>query len=213
MKNPLSIARTTAPAMVLSSLGLLGCSGGSSVPAAAPGASPDAAVIVDAGVGAEDFAATAATFDCLKGSEWTQVGLSYFKNTLGHTDEMLAVARSPEGGTLPVGTVVQLIPTEASVKRGAGFSTASHDWEFFSLSVASTGTTITARGGDSHVVSSLSGSSCLGCHSQAAPQWDFLCGDPDGGSTAHGCASLGPLATPANIIMSIQSSRIRALHP
>ena len=198
--------RTTAPAMrSFRRSVLLGCSGGSSVPAAAPGASPDAAVIVDAGVGAEDFAATAATFDCLKGSEWTQVGLSYFKNTLGHTDEMLAVARSPEGGTLPVGTVVQLIPTEASVKRGAGFAGNPADWEFFSLSVASTGTTITARGGDSHVVSSLSGSSCLGCHSQAAPQWDFLCGDPDGGSTAHGCASLGPLATPANI-MSIQSS-------
>ncbi|HTB78214.1 MAG TPA: hypothetical protein VK762_33450 [Polyangiaceae bacterium] len=206
MKSPWSILLPMiTPAVVLSLLGLVGCSSGSSAPAAMPGASSDAAAIVDAGVDAEDFMATEATFDCLKGSEWTQVGLSYFKNTLGHTDEMLAVVRSPEGGTLPVGTVVQLIPTEASVKRGPGFSAASHDWEFFSLGVSSTGTTITARGGDAHVVSSLNGASCIGCHGLAAPQWDLLCGDPDGGSTSHGCASLGPLATPANI-MSIQSS-------
>ena len=152
--------------------------------------------------------ATEATFDCLKASEWTQVGLSYFKNTLGHTDEMLAVARSTDGGTLPVGTVVQLIPTEASVKRGPGFSAASHDWEFFSLNMSSTGTTIKARGGDAQVVSSFNGASCVGCHGQAAPQWDLLCGDPDGGSTSHGCASLGPLATPANIMAS--RARIRA---
>jgi hypothetical protein len=204
MKNPSSIARTTS-AIVFASLALLGCSSGSSAPGATPGASSDAGHLVDAGAETEDFMATAATFDCLKGSEWTQVGLSYFKNTLGHTGEMLAVARSPDGGTFPVGTVVQLIPTEASVKRGEAFSAASHDWEFFSLNVSSTGTTIKARGGDSHVVSSLTGESCLGCHGQAAPQWDFLCGDADGGSTSHGCASLGPLATPATI-MSIQSS-------
>jgi hypothetical protein len=205
MKNSSLIESTSTRAVVLASLGLVGCSGGSSPPAATPGASPDAGHLVDAGVEGEDFMATAATFDCLKGSEWTQVGLSFFKNTLGHTAEMLAVARSPEGGTFPVGTVVQLIPTEASVKRGEGFSAVSHDWEFFSLTVSSTGTTIKARGGDAQVVSSFTGSSCLGCHSQAAPQWDFLCGDADGGSTSHGCASLGPLATPSNI-MSVQNS-------
>src|SRR5579863_6811401 len=168
MKSPLPTPLSmTTPALVLSWLGLLGCSGGSSAPGATPGAPSDAAAIVDAGADAEDFMATEATFDCLKRSEWTQVGLSYFKNTLGHTDEMLAVARSPEGGTLPVGTVVQLIPTEASVKRAHGFSAASHDWEFFSLNVSSTGTTIKARGGDAHVVSSFNGASCIGCHGQA----------------------------------------------
>ncbi len=190
--------------VLLASLAFLaGCSSSSS-PGAAPGGS-DGGKTGDGGIEGEDFMATAATFDCPKGSEWTQVGLSFFKNTLGHGDEMLAVARSPEGGTFPVGTVVQLIPNEASVKRGDGFSGASHDWEFFSLNVSASGTTIAARGGDAHVVSSLNGSSCLGCHGKAAPQWDFLCGDPDGGSTSHGCASLGPLATPTNI-QSIQNS-------
>jgi hypothetical protein len=202
MKTPMLVTfRTFGPAAVVASLGaslgLLGCSSASPTPGATP--------IADAGPDVEDFSPTAATFDCLTRSEWTQVGLSYFKNVLGHTTEMLDVARSPEGGTFPVGTIVQLIPGEASAKRGEGYSKVSHDWEFFSLNVAATGTTIKASGGDAHVVNSFSGSSCLGCHGQAAPQWDLLCGDADGGSTAHGCASLGPLATPTNI-MAIQAS-------
>jgi hypothetical protein len=136
----------------------------------------------------EDFAATAADFDCLKDGEWTTVGVSRFKNVLGHTAEMLAVANSPDGGTYPVGTIVQLVPTEASVKRAAGFSPQSHDWEFFSLSAAASGTTITTRGGGSSVVN-FTGLSCLGCHSKAAPQWDLVCGDLQGGNT-RGCAAL-----------------------
>ncbi|MGH7439451.1 MAG: hypothetical protein ACRENE_27495, partial [Polyangiaceae bacterium] len=132
--------------------------------------------------------ATAADFDCLNRTEWTTVGVSRFKNMLGHTPEMVAVAQSLHGGTYPVGTIIQLVPTEASVKRGPGFSPQSHDWEFFSLSVATTGTTINARGGGASVVN-FTGASCLGCHSKAGPQWDLVCGDPDGGST-RGCAAL-----------------------
>jgi hypothetical protein len=143
--------------------------------------------------GAEDFAATAATFDCLQGSEWTQVGASMFKNALGHTDEMLAVAHSADGGTFPVGTVIQLVPTEASVKRRSGFNAASHDWEFFALSVASTGTTINTRGGGANVLNAF-GMSCLNCHAKAQAQWDLLCGDVSGGNT-HGCDPL-PLSGP-----------------
>jgi hypothetical protein len=148
----------------------------------------DATVASDAGSSVEDFVPTTADFDCLQDSDWTTVGVSRFKNVLGHTDEMLAVARSADGGVYPVGTIVQLIPTEASAKRGAGYSAQSHDWEFFSLSVSASGTTITAAAGDASVVN-FTGLSCLGCHSQAAPQWDFVCGDPDGGNT-HGCTAL-----------------------
>jgi hypothetical protein len=157
------------------------------------GADPDGAV--------GDYFASASDFDCLKNSEWTTVGVSRFKNQLGHTAEMLAVANSSDGGTYPVGTIIQLVPTEASVKRTSGFSPASHDWEFFSLSASATGTTINARGGNASVVN-FTGLSCLGCHSQAAPQWDFVCGDPQGGNT-RGCAAL-PL-TGAQLA-SLQSS-------
>jgi hypothetical protein len=143
---------------------------------------------VDAGssegdAGIEDFNPTESTFDCVKGTEWTQVGSSVFKNMLGHRADMLAVAQSATGGAYPVGTVIQFLPTEATVKRGAGFSADSHDWEFFVLAVSDAGTTINARGGDAGVTTR--GQSCLNCHVQAA-QWDLVCGDADGGVT-HGC--------------------------
>jgi len=147
----------------------------------------DATVASDAGSSVEDFVPTTADFDCLQDSDWTTIGVSRFKNVLGHTAEMLAVARSADGGVYPVGTIVQLIPTEASAKRGAGYSVQSDNWEFFSLSVSASGSTIVAAGGDAGVSNAFG--SCLGCHSQAAPQWDFVCGDPDGGNV-RGCPSL-----------------------
>jgi hypothetical protein len=194
---------------VLAILGA-GCSSTSGSPAAAASANDAADVSVDGAVAtsSEDIDAGPADFDCLKNAEWTTVGLSRFKNVLGHGDETLAVARSLDGGTFPVGTIVQLVPTEASVKRGAGFNAASHDWEFFTLNATSTGTTITARGGGASVVN-FTGSSCLNCHDKAAPQWDLLCGDQDGGNT-HGCA---PLPLTAAVLTSVQNSDPRCNDP
>ena len=40
----------------------------------------------------------------------------------------------------PVGTVLQLIPTEAMVKRHKGYSPSTDDWEFFALKVSPQGT-------------------------------------------------------------------------
>jgi hypothetical protein len=136
---------------------------------------------------------TAADFDCLQGGEWTTVGVSRFKNVLGHTAEMLAVAQSADGGVYPVGTIIQLVPQEASVKRAKGYSPQSNDWEFFTLDPSSGTTRITASGGDDSI-KNFTGTSCLGCHSKAAPQWDLVCGDSQGGNT-HGCAAL-PLTGP-----------------
>jgi hypothetical protein len=165
-----------------------GGSHGAGSDASAGGSNGGDATVSDAGSSVEDFVPTTADFDCLQDSEWTTIGESRFKNVLGHTAEMLTVARSPTGGVYPVGTIIQLVPTEASAKRGAGYSTQSNDWEFFSLSVSASGTTITAAAGDASVVN-FTGLSCLGCHSLAAPQWDFVCGDVDGGNT-HGCNPL-----------------------
>jgi hypothetical protein len=95
--------------------------------------------------------------------------------------EALAVANSPDGGTFPVGTIIQLIPGEASVKRAAGYSPATHDWEFFTLTASSTGTTIDMSG--TTKVSNPLGT-CLSCHGKAASQWDFVCGE------THGCPAL-----------------------
>ncbi len=117
---------------------------------------------------------------------------------------MLSVARSADGGTFPVGTVVQLNPAEAMVKRAPGFDGTSNDWEFFTLDVSDAGTTITARGGGSSV--SNANGTCLGCHLPAQAQWDLICGDdPDGGAlTAHGCI---PLPVPNSVLASLMDPR------
>jgi hypothetical protein len=103
----------------------------------------------------------------------TRVGRHFIANVNGHLDEALAVDRSKKGGVYPVGTVIQLVPQEAMVKRRAGFSPATNDWEFFSLNVSATGTTILARGGAE--VLNRFGSSCAGCHGKAKPEFDFVC--------------------------------------
>ena len=53
-----------------------------------------------------------------------RVGEHFVASLNGHLDAVLAVARSKSGGVYPVGTVIQLIPTEAMVKRHKGYSPA-----------------------------------------------------------------------------------------
>lgn len=152
---------------------------------------PDAAIAPD-GTTLEDFVAEADDFECLQG--WTKVRKFYIQNTLGHLEEAVAIASGEDGGRFPVGTIIQLIPNEAMVKRGAGFSAQSNDWEFFALTTAGGQTTIDARGTDD-VVNQFGGN-CMGCHSAAEPQWDFLCEED------HGCA---PIGAPAGLIEALQN--------
>jgi hypothetical protein len=120
----------------------------------------------------------------------------FVDNVAGDLEGSLAVANDPEGGTYPVGTVIQLIPQEAMVKRAPGFDPDSNDWEFFTLDVTAAGTTIVTRGG-SEVINRFSGTSCAGCHSAAEPQFDFVCEDD------HGCA---PLPVGDDVITAIQNA-------
>ena len=143
------------------------------------------------GDGDGDLAPTEEDFICLL--EWTKVRNYYLTNLQGDLDASLAVANSPDGGIFPPGTLIQLIPTEAMVKRGAGFSPATNDWEFFSLEVSDQGTTILDRG-TTDVVNQFNGN-CLDCHEKAMPQWDFVC------EKDHGC---DPLPLTDEIIESVQ---------
>src|ERR671918_719140 len=66
----------------------------------------------------------------------------------GDDDDTVAVAEDTEGGgPFPVGTIIQLVPQEAMVKRAPGFDPDSNDWEFFALDVSPEGTKIVTRGG------------------------------------------------------------------
>jgi hypothetical protein len=140
----------------------------------------------------EDVVVEAGDFKPL--ADMTAVRGFFVDNVAGDLEGTLAVANDPEGGTYPVGTVIQLIPQEAMVKRARGFDPDSNDWEFFTLDVTATGTTIVTRGG-SEVINRFSGTSCAGCHSAAEPQFDFVCEDN------HGCA---PLPVGDDVIKSIQ---------
>jgi hypothetical protein len=165
---------------------------GSTADADAGTTTPDAGLVTipaDA-----DLDMQASDFECLR--KWTSARGFYITNKLGYLNNTLAVADSPDGGVYPVGTVVQLIPQEAMVKRKTGWNTMTHDWEFFRLNPTSTGTTITVRGG-AEVVNGFNGTSCFNCHDMAQPQWDLIC------ETTHGCA---PLGVGPSIITQIQQS-------
>jgi hypothetical protein len=158
---------------------------------AAP-ASRDASSTTDAAASAP-ITVTAADFDCIV--NWQKVRTFRIKRVGGGPlAESLAVANSAAGGTYPPGTVLQLVPTEAMVKRERGFSAATNDWEFFSLDAQKAGTTIRARG-TTGVVNAFGGN-CFNCHNQAQPQWDLVC------EQSHGCA---PLPIGSATLQSIQA--------
>ena len=96
--------------------------------------------------------------------DMTKVRGFYVDNRLGHLEQTLAVANSPKGGTYPVGTILQLVPQEAMVKRRKGFDPATKDWEFFFLDDRATGTKIVTRGADDVV--NRFGGNCAACHSR-----------------------------------------------
>ncbi len=159
--------------------------------AAAPDAGPP-----DANVNGEDLDMTAEDFTCILDGE--HVRNFFIKNPLGHLDDALAVANSATGGAYPVGTVIQLVPQEAMVKRGDGWNPTTNDWEFFFLSVSGTTTTIQTRGVED--VENAFGGNCFACHSQAEPEWDLICED------SHGC---DPLSISDSIITNLQNNDSR----
>ena len=133
--------------------------------------------------GVEEFVAQASDFECV--TQWTKVRHYRVANKLGHLDEAVAVANSAgdmSGLTFPPGTIIQLIPTEAMVKRAGNFDPANHDWEYFSLATSARGTQISKRGRDEVV--NFQGGNCFNCHS-AARNFDFVC------ENNHGCVQLG----------------------
>jgi len=125
----------------------------------------------------EDAFLVDSDFGCYR--DWEKIGASYFGNVNGHTEETVKAAR--EGGEYPIGTIVQLAPIEAMVKRHEGFNEASADWEFFKLTTDGGQRVILERGTDK--IGNIGGK-CLKCHLGAEPKWDLVCG------ADHGCKPL-----------------------
>jgi len=133
------------------------------------------------------FSISEKSFRCIM--EMTHIGHFYVDNWAGNLKGTVRVAESKTGGVFPVGSVLQLVPTEVMVKREKGFNPAMHDWEFFELDVSPNGSTIRTHG-FADVVNRFGGN-CFGCHAAAHPEWDFVC------DTTHGCAPI-----PITIAMS-----------
>jgi hypothetical protein len=161
---------------VCAALLFVACGTGSSHSASAPSSTSGSVTTTSL----PDVAPTAADFVNI--NTMARVGDHFVASLNGHLDTVLAVARNPKGGVYPVGTVIQLIPTEAMVKRHKGYSPATGDWEFFALKVSPQGTQIGSSGAR---VKNFFGGECASCHRAAASRFDFVC------EKNHGCAPLG----------------------
>ena len=157
-------------------------------------AAPTEEVLIDdSGTEDKTVEVTAEGFGCIR--DMKAVRGMYLGNLLGNIDATIAVANSEEGGVYPPGTVVQIVPTEAMVKREAGFNAATNDWEFFILDVSADGTKIAVRGAEE--VKNGFGQDCLSCHAQAEPKWDMIC------ETGHGCQ---PIPITRDMIVALQKT-------
>jgi hypothetical protein len=120
------------------------------------------------------------SFRCV--TQMTHVRHYYVDNLSGNLAGTVHAAESTTGEPYPVGSVLQLVPTEAMVKREKGFNAATHDWEFFELDVSADGSKIRTRG-FAEVVNRFGGN-CFACHIKAQPQWDLIC------DNSHGCDTI-----------------------
>lgn len=135
---------------------------------------------------------TPASFGCITDLE--PVRRYRLGNLLGDVAASLAVAEDPAGKRFPPGTLIQLVPLEAMVKREAGFAPVTDDWEFFFLGVSAEGTTIESRGPDAK---NAFGGNCAECHAATAATRDWTC------EQGHGC---GDLPLTAEAIAEIQAA-------
>jgi len=159
-------------------------------------------VLLSAGPGhtADPNAIEATSFRCI--TSMTPVRQFYVDNLRGNLGATVAAANSPTGAVYPPGSVIQLVPGEAMVKRERGFNPATHDWEFFELDVSKDGTQIRKRG-FAEVVNRFGGN-CFACHIAARPEWDLVC------ETDHGCAPI-PITRP--MIRALQRTDPRCNNP
>jgi hypothetical protein len=104
------------------------------------------AVVFAADAGAE-FVARAKDFGCLQ--EFTPVPGKHFviynRNPRRLRRAVRIATEDLPHRRYPVGTIIQVLPFEAMVKRGGGFNPDGAGWEFFNLQVSAHGTRIVGR--------------------------------------------------------------------
>jgi hypothetical protein len=129
------------------------------------------------------------SFKCL--TDMTPVRGFFVDNLTGDLQATIDAAKAVNGAVYPVGSVVQLVPTEVMVKREKGYNAVTKDWEFFELDVSDSGSKIKVRG--AFEVVNKFGGNCFGCHIKAKPQWDMIC------EQDHGC---DPITLPNGMVLT-----------
>ncbi len=124
----------------------------------------------------QEWEVTEHSFKCIL--HMKKVGNFYVDNLVGNLTETVAVAERGHG-QFPEGSVLQLMPNEVMVKRHAGFSPVTNDWEFFWIDLDKNGAKIFTRGAAE--VNNRLGLNCFACHVKARPEFDFVC------KTDQGC--------------------------
>jgi hypothetical protein len=139
------------------------------------------------------------SFKCI--TQLTHVRHFYVDNLAGNLDGTVKVAQSGSGN-YPVGSVLQLVPTEVMVKREQGFNATTHDWEFFELNVSPEASTIRTRGFQE--VNNRFGGNCFTCHVKAHAEFDLVC------DNNHGC---DPIAITRAMSGALQRTDPRCKNP
>lgn len=182
-----------ASAAGLAALILSACGQPAPPPAEAPAEPAAEAAAAAPVVETASFEPQAEDFRCIR--DMHPVRGFFVDNLLGDLEATIAVAESETGGVYPPGSVVQLVPGEVMVKREAGFSAETKDWEFFELDVSAEGSAIRVRG--THDAVNQFGGNCLECHAKAEPQWDLVC------EQTHGC---DPIPLTPVMVKAIQNT-------
>jgi hypothetical protein len=94
------------------------------------------------------------------------------KRKLARAVRMTRTGKIPKAG-YPVGTILQLFPFEAMIKRPRRFNRDGHGWEFVRLNLTSDGVTEVLESGKGEVANRFG--SCQGCHARLAPDHDLVC--------------------------------------
>jgi hypothetical protein len=120
-------------------------------------------------------------FKCLlKGKKVEGTDFYIFNRNRAKLRKAVAMTRTgnipPKG--YPVGTILQVLPIEAMIKRRPGYNPEGNDWEFVRLSVSSDGHTSIRQDGKGEVRNGID--FCQSCHQGIAatkpPGHDLVCG-------------------------------------
>jgi hypothetical protein len=138
---------------------------------------PLATILAAPSLGRAEPHAKPRDFKCLlKGKKPEGKDFYVFNRNRAKLRKAVAMSQTGElpGKGYPVGTILQVLPSEAMIKRRRGFNPEGNDWEFVRLMPMTDGSSQIRADGKGEVANALG--SCQGCHKALAQRYDLVCG-------------------------------------